>query len=125
MKAPPAPPGPPAPPSDPARRCSDIVTQAIVDGYAGWWVAIRLSDGGSDGTLYASREAAIRYQLHETLCAYVCIPYDSMTPREADIFLKFHRHCYDAGYRLQDPGDPEPVIPANLENLPPSLRTSR
>ena len=33
--------------SDAARRCSEAITQAALLGYEGWWVAIRLSDGGT------------------------------------------------------------------------------
>lgn len=104
--------------SDAARRCSDIVNNAVGEGHRGWWVAVRLSDGGSDGVLYASREAAIKHQIHESQCAYVQVPWDQMTPREAEAFLGFHRKCYDAGFRLTDPDAPEPVMPTRLEDLP-------
>jgi hypothetical protein len=65
--------------SDPAKRCSDIVTGAALIANAvgdyGWrWVAIRLSDGGSDGEVYETRQDAIDHQLHETLCALRLVP---------------------------------------------------
>jgi hypothetical protein len=97
--------------SDPGKRCSAIVMQAIADGYAGYWIAIRLSDGGTDGVLYWARDSAVKHQLTESQCAYIQIPPDSMPPEEADTFLQFHRKCYDAGFRLTDPDGPEPVAP--------------
>lgn len=100
--------------SDAARRCAGIVNDAVGEGYRGWWLAIRLSDGGSDGVIYEHRAAAIYHQLHETLCAYVQVPWDGMSLREADFFLKFHRDCYDKGFRLIDPETPEPVMPMNM-----------
>lgn len=103
--------------SNAGKRCAEIVTQAVADGHRGLWVAIRLSDGGSDGVIYFSRAGAITHQLHETLCAYVQVPWDGMSGAEADLYLAFHRRCYDAGFRLSDPSDPEPVMPANLEEL--------
>jgi hypothetical protein len=89
--------------SDAANRCSDIVRTHIVMGNAGRWLAIRLSDGGSDGRVYDLRRDAIRFQLHENLCAYVCIPPDNMSPKDAHAFLALHRKLYDAGMRLSDP----------------------
>jgi hypothetical protein len=98
--------------SDAAKKCSDTIRLHIVAGKAGHWAAIRLSDGGSDGRAYDKRRDAIRHQLHETQCAYVCIPPDDMSPRSAENFLQIHRNLYDAGFRLTDPDDTRtPVIP--------------
>ena len=112
--------------SDAAKRCSDIVTMHIAAGQAGRWCAIRLSDGGSDGVVYDTRSDAIRHQLHETLCAYVQIPRDSMPPEHAERFLAFHRKCYDAGFRLSDPDDRrEPIMPYTLEGFQQFMKGSR
>lgn len=67
------------------------------------WVAIRLSDGGSDGTLYDGRREAVRHQMHEQQCAYVCIPPTRMSACSAEAFLAFHRKAYASGFRLVDP----------------------
>ncbi len=105
--------------SDEGRRCSDIVRQAIVDGNAGRWVAIRLSDGGSDGICYDRRRDAVRHQLHENQCAYVQVPRDDMSPREASDFLTIQRKIYDAGCRIADPDGPdlEIVTPTRREDV--------
>ena len=113
---------------DEARRACDQVNLHIAalghESY-GKWVAIRLSDGGSDGVLYDTRPDAIRHQLHEQLCAYFCIPpFGSMlTPREAEAFLSYARSLYDAGYRIPDPTAPAPITP--LIPVAASSRRSR
>jgi hypothetical protein len=108
--------------SDAARRCADIVNSvAIIENAVGnynqRWVAIRLSDGGSDGETYASKADAVRHQLHESLCAYVLVPPTGMEAREAEIFLNFHRKAYDAGFRTTDPDDPDIIPPIANETI--------
>jgi len=88
---------------DAARRCADVTTLAAMAGDGGRWLAIRLSDGGSDGAVYDTRAEAIRHQLHESQCAYVRV--QEMTVAEAATFLTFARRAYDAGFRLCDPDD--------------------
>lgn len=92
---------------DRTRRAWDVLQThclAVPAGdIGGWWVAIRLSDGSSDGNLYRSKAEATRFQLHETQCAYVCIPpFGDMTIRELDLFLRLNEQVYDAGGRLSD-----------------------
>lgn len=89
--------------SDAANRCSDVIRTAIVAKQAGKWVAIRLSDGGSDHQVYDTRQDAIRHQLHEKQCAYVMVPPDDMSPRSAEAYLKWTRQCYDNGMPIADP----------------------
>ena len=105
--------------SEAGRRCSDTVRLHIAGGNAGRWVAIRLSDGGSDGIVYDTRADAIRHQLHETLCAYVQIPRDDMPPGEATRFLGINRMLYDAGLRIVDPDEParELIMPERVEDF--------
>jgi len=104
--------------SDAAKRCSDEIRLHIAMKMYGKWVAIRLSDGGSDHTAYDTRADAIRHQLHETQCAYVKVPRDDMPPHHAEIFLAFHRKTYDAGFRLTDPDDRRhAVMPYTLESM--------
>lgn len=104
--------------SESAHRCSDAIRLHIVAGSGGKWAAIRLSDGGSDGIVYDTRADAVRHQLHETQCAYVCIPWDDMSPRSAENFLKINRELYDAGLRMTDPDATEtPALPQRIARL--------
>src|SRR6478736_2666867 len=78
------------------------------------FVAIRLSDGGSDGTVYDSRPDAMRHQLDANRCAYVQIPLARWGPQTCDSLLFYARRAYDAGYRP----DPEHqlIIPTRIED---------
>lgn len=95
--------------SDDAKRASDIINGYY--SYVPWeqlknsWVAIRLSDGGSDGTLYESKRHAVRHQADEFVCAYISLRNcpNGVSPLEAERFLAFTRGAYDAGMRLPDP----------------------
>jgi hypothetical protein len=92
--------------SDAARHCADAVNLHVsVDPYGvtGKWVAVRLEDGRSDGVLYDTKAAAVRHQLHETMCAYVCVPPVGMPLADAEIYLAQTRAMYDAGVKLSDP----------------------
>jgi len=102
---------------DAARRCSDTVNAMLTfhgENAAGRWVAVRLSDGGSDGVLYDSKEDAVDHQLHETLCAYICILPTGMPVEHAKSYLRTNRKLYDAGMRLSDP-DKHVQMPARRE----------
>jgi hypothetical protein len=93
--------------SDSARRLSDTVNLAVAtDGWNvfGFWMAARLSDGGTDGHMYPDKATAVRHQLHETQCAYLRVPPSGMSPQEAEIFLEFNRQLYANGHRMPDPG---------------------
>lgn len=111
--------------SDRARRCSDIITQMIVDfgdrknELWGKWIAIRLSDGGSDKNIYDSKSTAQRHQLHPRQCAYVCLPPEGMSPRQAEVYLRFIEGLYDAGADLADPDThiPMPQDPKNAKRV--------
>lgn len=95
--------------SDEAKRASDIVNGYYA--YVPWdqlrnsCIAIRLSDGGSDGVLYDNKRDAVRHQTDEFLCAYIfprnCA--NGISPLEAERFLAFTRGAYNAGMRLPDP----------------------
>lgn len=92
--------------ADSARRMADTINLHWTIqqwGAIGKWVAIRLSDGGSDGVLYDKKREAVRHQLHEYQCAYVRIIRDQMSVCEAHTFLEVSRRAYDAGFRLSDP----------------------
>jgi hypothetical protein len=97
--------------SDAAHRCSDIITEAALAGFTGWWIAIRMSDGGWDKSLYETRRVAIEHQFYEQFCCYVCVPPGGMTPKEAQNFLDYNRNLYDAGFRMPDPEIEVPLMP--------------
>jgi hypothetical protein len=92
--------------SDAARRASDAVNlhyAALGTEAIGKWVAIRLADGSSDGTLYDRKRDAVRHQPDEKLAAYVCIHVGGLNICAAESFMKTSRMAYDAGFRLADP----------------------
>lgn len=93
-----------------AIRMSEAVREAIANGYAGFWMAFRLSDGRSDDVIYEKRSHAIRHQLHETQCCYVKIPWDNMPVKAAVSLLRTTRQLYDAGFRLADPDDERQIF---------------
>lgn len=68
----------------------------------GRWIAISLADGKCDQNLYADKAEAIRFQPHETKCAYLCL---SGWPTQGEVraFLDMNEELYDAGMRLDDP----------------------
>lgn len=109
---------------DRARRCSEAVTLALLGqgrGVINKWVAVRLSDGRTDGVVYDTKADAIKHQLHETQCAYVCIPPEGMTERQAATYLRFTEGLYDAGYHLADPAT-HMQMPRSREAIAPTLR---
>ena len=102
---------------DDARRASDIINQHIILKRQGW-VAIRLSDGGSDGAVYTTKDDAVRHQLHPQQCAYFMLPQlTPVVPWECDVFLRYTRQMYDAGQRVGDEGAPSLIVPTRTENI--------
>ncbi len=88
------------------------------------WVAIRLEDGGSDGNLYDSKREAIRHQLHEQQCMYFSYrgsPEGFQSPKDAQLYLDYHRHIYSSGGRFADPDDAsggrDLIMPTTREQL--------
>lgn len=67
------------------------------------WLAISLADGSCDQRGYATKAEAVRFQLHETQCAYL---FFSGVPKlnELRYFLDTSEQLYDSGYSLADPG---------------------
>lgn len=83
---------------DKGKRCSDLVRQKLEDdseSAVGSWMAIRLSDGGSDGVLYPLKEIAVEFQIHETQCAYLLIPLGGIPKDEATSFLYHTAQLYE------------------------------
>jgi hypothetical protein len=67
---------------------------------AGVYVAVRLSDGGSDNTPYASRPDAIRHQSgNQNHYAYIKLTLDRPSVKACDRILWWMRKAYDNGYR--------------------------
>lgn len=97
--------------SDEAKRAADAINAYVTfmkrDELIRKWIAIRLADGSHDGTLYDSKQDAVKHQSDEYLCAYVSFRnlQQGTTPKEMEIFLRFNRDAYDAGFRLPDPDD--------------------
>lgn len=91
---------------DAARRCADAYNfQLTVHGEnaAGKWIAVRLADGSSDATLYDTKADAVRHQLHENQCAYICLLPTCIPVEDALSVLRVHRKLYDGGMRIADP----------------------
>jgi hypothetical protein len=107
--------------TDAGKRASEIVTMHAIAGGAGKWVALRLSDGGSDNVLYDSRTDAIRHQFYEEYCAYVMVAPGGMSSREGTEWLAFNRSLYDAGWHLADP-DHANINPVRLEDAKSKMR---
>lgn len=97
---------------DRAQRASDLINEARAtldwDQLRTCWIAIRLSDGGSDMVIYDTKRDAVRYQLHEQQCAYICFKnlIGGATPNDMLRYLRFVEKAYAAGMRLPDPDDP-------------------
>lgn len=78
----------------------------------GRWVAISLADGSIKQELYGSKAEAIRFQVHETQCAYLCVT-GFPTQGEMRYYLDENEHLYDQGLRLADPDtyvNPEMIL---------------
>ena len=102
---------------DHALRCADQVNIHVLAGGYGRWIAIRMSDGGTDGILYDSKADAVRYQLHETQCCYLVCPSVPMTPREAQVYVEYNRQLYAQGLRMPYPEAPSAMPPIRMENV--------
>lgn len=89
-----------------------LIHTAHGDDCGGRWVAISLADGSCDMRLYDSKSEAIRFQLHETQCAYFCFTGVPLA-KELQYFLDANELLYDAGLSLSDPAtylNPETML---------------
>lgn len=78
----------------------------------GRWVAISLADGSIKQELYGSKAEAVRFQFHETQCAYLCIT-GFPTLGELRYYLDENERLYDSGHSLADPAtyvNPEAML---------------
>jgi hypothetical protein len=99
--------------TDAAKRCADKVNLAIAaEGTEaiGKWMAVKLADGDSDGTLYPYQSDAVGAAFpYEREHCYIRIPRQWITLCEAESFLRMNRMRYDAGMGTMP--DPRDVIP--------------
>lgn len=110
--------------SEAAHRVADIHNMHIFADRSnvGHWLAVKLSDGSSDGVVYDHRRDAVKHQLHESQCAYIKIHPQGMTAEEAEGILRFFRFAYDNGFRVTDPEGPEIILPSTTEDYFSQLR---
>lgn len=127
------------PVTDEAKRAADIVNGYVA--FIPWeelsrsWIAIRLADGGHDGTLYPSKREAVRHQADEYLCAYMAFSnfMTGVKPVDMQLWLAIQRHWYDNGGRTADRDDPgggptyiQPVTREDMQReLNHAARTAR
>lgn len=93
-------------------------------------VTIRLRDGYVDGTLYESKRDAVRHcggnEQWYAFFSFRSAPNGFGSPRDAAVFLAYHRLAYDRGFRLPDPDDrhggPDLIMPTAEEQVADQLR---
>lgn len=79
------------------------------------WIAIRLSDGGSDNMVYPSREAALDKQLFPTQCGYLPVPLERTSEYVTDSLLWYWEKMYDAGHRPAD--NRHVIVPGTFDGM--------
>lgn len=96
--------------TDAGRRMADAHEVARVAGGHGRFIAVRLSDGWSNGDVYDTRDDAVRHQSgFAELYAYVKVQPGPMPPAEATRWIDFHKRAADAGMPLT--GMLTPILP--------------
>lgn len=92
--------------SDEARRISDTVRQAIVDGHRNRWLPFDVATGEAvDRPVvpYETRLDAVRHTRNRyRKCMYVQVPWDDVSPRSAEVLLKIYRQLIAIGQHPQD-----------------------
>ena len=104
---------------DAGKRMSDALNaQLIFHGMSGVfrWMAFKLDDGSSDGTVYDTREDAIKHQKFETQCWYEQILPSGAgySPDVCAMTIQYARVAYDAGFRPSIDA-PTPIQPVRRE----------
>ena len=103
-------------PTDAAKRMHDTINLMHIartwDELKNGWMAFKLADGTTDNILYATRADAIKHQLHEQTCLYLCMrkTLGGIPLRDCQLLIDLHRHIYDAGGRLADPEAPDFIM---------------
>lgn len=94
--------------TDAARRMSDTINLKITcqpwDVLANGYMAFRLDDGSSNGTIYDSKADAVRFT-DEKRHAYFCFrtAMAGANARDCQLFLDMNRAAADAGIPLAEP----------------------
>lgn len=108
---------------DAAKRFHDIIAlhQEVLSTdelLTGRYIAVRLSDGGSDGVAYESRTDAVEGQRHNaSRCGYYRIPPKQIKwgIQTCDVMLWYVRTAYDNGHR-EDPAH-QLIVPTRKDQL--------
>lgn len=91
--------------ADAAKRLADTVALHQValsrdELLAGRYIAVRLSDGGSDGVVYDTPAEAVAHQRHNaSRCIYPRLPLERWSAQVCDVLLMYGRRAYDNGHR--------------------------
>jgi hypothetical protein len=97
--------------NDAAKRMSDAVNLAAVNGSSGKWMAFKLSDGSTDHTVYDSRSSAVSHVSWPEHNCFIQVDPNGMQLKEAEAVLGYWRQLHDAGGRFRDPGFHMPFQP--------------
>jgi hypothetical protein len=100
--------------SDDAKRLSDSVNLHVFAGNVGQWACYKIQDISTDNVAYPSMRDAVRIKWpRNDLWMYLQIPPSGMQPGEAEIYIRYNRQLYAAGFRMPDPDTAEhvPSIP--------------
>lgn len=86
---------------------------------AGRYIAVRLSDGSTDGHVYDTRTDACRHQRRAiSQHLYFKIPLEPFGAQVADLCLWYARCAYDNGWREDPAADPKTLIlPTRMEAM--------
>lgn len=110
---------------DAANRMRDAVNLHVVAGTLGvrerhlQWLAIRLEDGRSDGTVYETRRDAVRHTMNKSRgWMYVKVGASTMGEREAILVLQMNRQAFAKGVVF---AEEEPIIPQLTELARPFI----
>lgn len=98
-----------------AERLKDAVNMHLAAqgaGAHGRYIAARLSDGRSDGSLYDSRADAARHQVDDPWCFYVKVNIGGMQTTEAWVVLMYARQAKRRGVVFCEE---EVVLPQRVE----------
>jgi hypothetical protein len=111
--------------TDAAKRMCYAINNAIA--HNGWdtlnngYMAFRLDDGTTNGTVYDSKRDAIRFT-DEQYHAYFCFrqAMGGANPRDCQLFLDVNRHAQEHGGHLRDPDAeraPSIILPTRAHDL--------
>ena len=110
--------------SDDVKRLASSVTMHAINGNAGQFAAYKLQDVSTDNVVYPSRKEAVRMLWpNQDFYFYVYISPNGMSLQEADIYLRWNRKLYEAGFRMPDPDDA--ISPDMIPTMPNDPKDAR